>query len=276
MIPFSFFQHFSKRPALIAMIHVPALPGTPAYSGDWQTVIDQVKREAAIYQAAGVDALMLENMHDTPYLARKVGPEIVSSMTAAALAVRAVAPALPCGIQVLAGANQAALAVALAAGCQFIRAESFVFGHLADEGWMDSDAGQLLRYRKQIDAGHIAVYTDIKKKHSAHQLTADVSLVETAKAAHFFRADGVIVTGTATGAPAKTEELKSVKVACPEIPVLIGSGVNAQNLSNYTDYADGLIVGSALKVDNYWANSIDENKVADLLTSLHSIRLAKN
>ncbi|MEL7221951.1 MAG: BtpA/SgcQ family protein [Bacteroidota bacterium] len=272
MPPFSFFQHFSERPALIAMIHVPALPGTPNYNGDWPVVIQQVKREAAIYQAAGVDALILENMHDTPYLAREVGPEIVSSMTAAALAVKAVAPDLVCGIQVLAGANQAALAVALAAGCQFIRAEAFVFGHVADEGWMNSDAGKLLRYRKQIDASHIAVYTDIKKKHSAHQLTADVSLAETAKAAHFFRADGVIVTGTATGAPAKTADLKAVKEACPEIPVFIGSGVNTQNLKKYTAYADGLIVGSSLKTGNHWANPIDENKLADLLSNLDTVR----
>jgi membrane complex biogenesis BtpA family protein len=267
---FSFFQHFSDRPALIAMIHVPALPGTPAYGGDWSAIIKKVQREAAIYQAAGVDALLLENMHDTPYLARRLGPEIGSAMTAAALAAKATAPEIPCGIQVLAGANQTAIAVALAANCQFIRAEAFVFGHLADEGWMNSDAGQLLRYRKNIGAEHIAVYTDIKKKHSAHSLTADISLVETAKAADFFRADGLIVTGTATGAPAKADELQAVKMACPKLPVLVGSGINAQNLGHYTAWADGFIVGSALKVDGYWANDIDENKLADLLTALRT------
>jgi membrane complex biogenesis BtpA family protein len=267
---FSFFEHFSNRPALIAMIHVPALPGTPAYGGDWPAVIKKVKREAAIYKAAGVDALMLENMHDAPYLAREVGPEITSAMTAAALAVRAAMPQLPCGIQILAGANHAALAVALAADCQFIRAEAFVFGHLADEGWMNSDAGELLRYRKNIGAEHIAVYTDIKKKHSSHSLTADISLAETAKAAQFFRADGLIVTGTATGTPALTKELKMVKMACPNLPVLVGSGINAQNLNDYTEWADGLIVGSALKIDGHWANDIDENNLADLLTALRS------
>lgn len=264
------FQRFSNRPALIAMIHVAALPGTPAYSGDWAAAIKKVQREAAIYRAAGVDALLLENMHDTPYLSRKVGPEISSAMTAAALAVRSTAPQLPCGIQILAGANHAAMAVALAADCQFIRAEAFVFGHLADEGWMNSDAGELLRYRKSIGAEHIAVYTDIKKKHSSHSLTADVSLAETAKAAQFFRADGLIVTGTATGAPAQADELKMVKMACPDLPVLVGSGINAQNLNQYTAWADGLIVGSALKVDGYWADDIDENNLADLLTALRS------
>ena len=72
------------------------------------------------------------------------------------------------------------------------------------------------------------------------------------------------------------KELKAVKTSCPEIPVLIGSGVNTSNVEVYTSYADGLIVGSALKRANYWANAIDENKLADLLTKLHSIRIARS
>jgi hypothetical protein len=36
----------------------------------------------------------------------------------------------------LAAANKAALAVAVAADLQFIRAEGFVFSHVADEGWL--------------------------------------------------------------------------------------------------------------------------------------------
>ncbi|RME92993.1 MAG: BtpA family membrane complex biogenesis protein, partial [Bacteroidetes bacterium] len=227
----SFTQLFPKSKALIAMIHVPALPGTPAYAGSMQAVLRQVRTEARLLAEAGVDGLLLENMHDTPYLAREVGPEIVSGMTAAALAVKAEASGLPCGIQILAGANKAALAVALAADLQFIRAEGFVFGHLADEGWMNSDAGHLLRYRRQIGAQHIAVWTDIKKKHSSHALTADVSLVDTAHAAEFFRTDGLILTGKATGQAADAAELQAVRRACPHLPILIGSGVTPEQMS---------------------------------------------
>ena len=104
-------------------------------------------------------------MHDIPYLNRQVGPEIVASMSVVCNEVKKEANNLPCGIQILAGANKEALAVAKAAGLQFIRAEGFVFSHIADEGTMNSDAGELLRYRKQIEAGDILVFTDIKKKH---------------------------------------------------------------------------------------------------------------
>ena len=265
---FSLRETFGHRQPLLAMIHLPALPGTPAYANDWPAVLRQVEKEAILLRAAGVDALLLENMHDTPYLARQVGPEIVAAMTVAARCVRRVAADLPCGIQVLAGANQAALAIALAADLQFVRAEGFVFGHIADEGWINSDAGTLLRYRRAIGADHIAIYTDIKKKHSAHSVTADVDLAETAKAAAFFRTDGLIVTGTATGAPTQIADLQAVRAACPDLPLLVGSGITAANVAAYRTVADGFIVGSDLKYHGHWANELDPERVAALVAAL--------
>lgn len=108
---------------------------------------------------------MVENMHDLPYLNRCIGPEITASMSVVCNEVKREVKNLPCGIQILAGANKEALAVAKAAGLQFIRAEGFVFSHIADEGMMNSDAGEMLRYRKQIGADDVLVFTDIKKKH---------------------------------------------------------------------------------------------------------------
>lgn len=70
-----------------------------------------------------------------------------------------------CICQILAGGNQEALAVSKACGLQFIRAECFVFSHIADEGLMNACAGPLLRYRKAIDAEEVLIFTDVKKKH---------------------------------------------------------------------------------------------------------------
>ena len=138
------------------MIHLAALPGTPHSALLPRQIADQAVAEARIYRDAGVDVLLIENMHDRPYLNRKVGPEITAAMTLAAQAVRGAVPELPLGIQVLAGANREALAIAYACDLQFIRAEALVFGHLADEGWMDADAGELLRYRRAVRAGGVA------------------------------------------------------------------------------------------------------------------------
>ena len=108
---------------------------------------------------------MVENMHDIPYLNRHVGPEITAAMSIICNEVKKEAQHIPCGIQILSGANKDAMAVAKAAGLEFIRAEGFVFSHIGDEGMINSDAGELLRYRRLIDAEDVLVFTDIKKKH---------------------------------------------------------------------------------------------------------------
>lgn len=124
-----------------------------------------------------------------------IGAEVTASMARVSTEIKQILPHIPCGVQVLASANCQALAVAKVANLQFIRAEGFVFSHVADEGFTDACAGQLLRYRKQIDAENVLIFTDLKKKHSSHSITNDVSLLETVHAAEFFLTDGVILTG---------------------------------------------------------------------------------
>lgn len=257
---------FNKE--LIAMLHVQALPGTPKNHLTMNKIIDYTLREAELYLKFGITTLIIENMHDIPYLNRDVGPEITASMTIIAYELKKRFP-INLGIQILAGANEDALASAFCSGANFIRAEGFVFSHVADEGMMDSCAGQLLRYRKALGAEQVKIITDIKKKHSAHALTADVDIVETAKAAEFFTADGLIITGASTGMSANLDELKSVKENV-NIPVLIGSGINEENLETYLQYADGLIVGSYLKESGYWANDLSVERVKRVMASYQS------
>jgi membrane complex biogenesis BtpA family protein len=250
---------FGVPRALIGMIHAGALPGAPLSSDPVDALCDRAVAEARLLQAAGFHALLLENMHDRPYVRGAAPAETVAAMTAIAREVRRAVP-LPLGLQVLAGANAEALAVAHAAGACFVRVEGFVFAHVGDEGLHQSDAGALLRYRRAIGAGTVRVFADVKKKHSAHALTADVSLVETARAAEFFLADGVIVTGSATGEPADAREVAEV-AAATALPTLVGSGVDAHNVASYRA-ADALIVGSALKVGGHWTGALDEARCA--------------
>ena len=247
---------------LIGMIHVCALPGTPSSSMTVSKIVDQARQEADILLSSGFDALLIENMHDTPYLNRQVGPEIVASMTAVMLAIREMTD-LPIGIQILAGANKAAIAVAQAANANFIRAEGFCFAHISDEGIMSSDAGELLRYRAAINANHIAVLTDIKKKHASHAITADTDLKSTCEAAAFFQSDGIIITGFATGKPASIQDVKIAESAT-ELPIFVGSGITSENLAEYWSSATGFIVGSSLKYDGRWNNFIDAEKAQHL------------
>ena len=137
-----------------------------------------------------------------------------------------------------------------------------MFAHVADEGLIESSAGELLRYRRMIGANDVLIFADIKKKHSAHAITADVDLAETARAAEFFLADGVIVTGVSTGRPADPEEVRSVTQAV-NVPTLVGSGVTAENIREYAD-ADAFIVGSSVKRDGVWSGPLDQARVCAL------------
>lgn len=260
---------FGVKRALIGVIHLQALPGTPKNTLNVAAIAARAVEEARLYHDAGFHGLLIENTHDTPYLKTKVGPEIVAAMAVAAAEVRGQV-ALPLGIQLLAGANSSAVAVAHAAGANFVRVEGFVFAHVADEGLIEASAGELLRYRRAIGAEGVKVFADVKKKHSAHAITADVDIVETARAAEFFNVDGVIVSGVATGQPTDPREVAAVAEGVA-VPTLVGSGVTAENIGSFSA-ADALIVGSSIKVDGNWRNEIDAKRAEQLARAFETIR----
>ena len=264
----AFSQLFGAPRALVGMVHVGALPGTPAAHHAVEKLVQHAVAEARAYRDAGFTAIALENMHDRPYLKGGVGPEVTAAMAVIGREVKR-ETGLILGIQVLAAANREALAVAHACGAEFVRVEGFVFAHVADEGWIESDAGELLRYRRTIGAERVRVFADIKKKHAAHALTADVSLAETARAAEFFLADAVIVTGAATGEPAAPADLREAGAAC-RLPVLVGSGLTPANLGQYAG-ADGLIVGSSLKQGGVWSNPLDAEALRAMATAFAAL-----
>lgn len=257
----------ADRKVLIGMVHVGALPGTPNASVGIEGLVLEAVREARILRDAGFGAIMIENMHDAPYVHGAQGPEIVAAMTRVGIAVRQAVPDVSLGVQVLSGGAKEALAIALSIGAAFVRVENFVFAHVADEGLLErAEAGPLLRYRKAIGAEAIEVFADIKKKHASHAITADVSIGEAVEAAMFFGADGVIVTGSATGKATDIKDVEAAKKSARK-PVLVGSGATAANVGALLGPADGVIVGSSIKVDGVWSNPVDPARAAAFVRS---------
>ncbi|KAK7026704.1 hypothetical protein SK128_019311 [Halocaridina rubra] len=258
--------------AVIGMVHVKPLPGTPLSQHVMKDIVEIACQEAEIYKNSGVDGILIENMFDLPYLqASSLGPETVACMTRVCQEVRDITPShIPCGVQILAGGNKEAVAVSKACGLQFIRAECFVFSHVADEGLMNASAGSLLRYRRSVGAEDILIFTDIKKKHSAHAITSDVDIVEMAQAAQFFLADGVIITGSSTGQEADNTELEAV---CRHIdlPILIGSGITKDNVHKYVG-ANAFIVGSHFKKNGKWYEDLEKDRVEAFINALNKSR----
>lgn len=248
---------------LIGCIHVLPTPSTSGWAGFMNELVNRAETEARLYAEAGVDAILVENMHDVPYVRAPAHPGTVAAMAVVADRVKQTCK-LPTGIQILAGANVEALSVAVAANLDFLRVEGFVFAHVGDEGLIQSCAGELLRQRSYLKAEGVRVYVDIKKKHSAHAITNDLTLSETARAAEFFHADGVIVTGETTGAPPKLETVEGLKDEVG-IPVFIGSGITDTNLERFSSLTDGVIVGSYFKEQGHWKNPVDRTRVEKLV-----------
>lgn len=265
------FAPFQVARPVIGMIHLGALPGTPASRLGVREIEREALREAAIYRDAGVDGLLVENMHDVPYLRSRVGPEIVAAMSVIARGVKEES-GLPVGIQILAGANIEAMAAAHAAGLDFIRAESYSFAHVADEGIIEASAGELLRYRRAIGADDVRVFADIKKKHSSHAITADISIGEAAATVEFMRGDAVIITGSMTGDTPQIDEIAEAK-ARTRLPVLLGSGVREDNFAELFSAADGFIIGSHFKIDGRWFNSVDPARVEAVVRMAGELRM---
>jgi membrane complex biogenesis BtpA family protein len=257
---------FSQSKPVVGVIHVGALPGTPRAEMSVAELVRQARDEARVYRECGIDGIIIENMHDVPYLKSSVGPEIVAAMAIIGSEVKNEC-GLPVGVQILAGANIEAMAVAHAANLDFIRAEGYAYAHVADEGIIEASAAKLLRYRKMIGAERVQVWTDVKKKHSAHAITADVSLGQTAETVEFMRADCVIVTGSVTGEAPQLADVREAKSNC-RLPIFLGSGISENNVEQFYDEADGFIIGSAFKIDGLWSSTVDPKRVTRFLHSL--------
>ena len=253
-----------------AMIAVLPLPGAPRYGGDDEQIVAQALSDLAHYQAAGVDAIVLENSHDLPYIKPPLPARAVEVMKQVAIEVRRQF-AGPIGIQVLEAANETALEVAHEADLDFLRVEGYVFAHVGGAGLIEGCAGRILRRRKELGCEHIKVFGDVKKKHCSHALTGDLDILDEVKQAEFFLVDGVIVTGARTTEPPAVTELRRVKKHA-HVPVLIGSGMTPENIKTYYPLADGFIVGSTFREGGQFLGSLEPKRLETFMKVFRRLR----
>ena len=252
---------FGRRKAVIGVIHSLPLPGAPAYDG---MPMDQVTAfavaEAQRYAAGGVHGLIVENHGDIPFAKPEhLGPETAACMAVMTAAVRQ-AVALPVGVNVLANGAVQALAVAVAAGAAFVRVNQWANAYVANEGFIEGQAAEATRFRARLHGRAIRIFADVHVKHGAHAITADRSIGELARDVEFFDADAAIATGQRTGDSATMDELRAI-AAGTALPVLVGSGVNPDNVCDILGVADAVIVASFLKQDGVWWNPVDPDRL---------------
>jgi uncharacterized protein len=252
------------------MVHVAALPTSPRSTLGVEAIAQQAVREALTLRDAGFDAILIENMHDVPYVNGPHDPATTAAMTTIACRIRSAVGELPVGVQILSRGEIEAMAVAHAADLDFIRCENYVFAHVADEGLLaHAAAGPLLRYRARLGASHVQVYADVQKKHASHAITSDLSLHDLAHGAEFFAADGLIVTGTVTGQPTSLSDVAIARKSC-KLPILVGSGATPEQLPALFQHAHAAIVGSWIKEGGIWNNPVDAHRAKQMVNAPRS------
>ena len=255
---------------LAAMIAVLPLPGSPLYDGDDDRVIEQALADLEVYKAAGADSILFENDHDLPYIQPPLDEKGIALMTKICAEARRRFEG-PIGVQMLEAANLTSLEIAAEADLDYIRVEAFVFAHVGGSGVINGSAGRILRRRKELGAEHIKVFADVKKKHGSHSLTMDLDIVDEIMQAEFFLADGVIVTSQFTGVNPEKNDLRKAKSAT-KLPVLIGSGMTAENIAEYLPLADGFIVGSYFRRDGKFLEKLEPQRLERFMKAFLAMR----
>jgi membrane complex biogenesis BtpA family protein len=263
---------FGRDKAVIGVIHLPALPGSPAYDGqDMEAIIATALSEARRYRDGGLDGLIVENHGDIPFAKPdRLGPETAAAMAVITRAVR-LETSLQVGVNVLANGAIPALAVAKASGAAFVRVNQWANAYVANEGFIEGPAAEATRYRAWLHARGVKIFADVHVKHGAHAIMADRSIEEMARDAEFFDADVAIATGQRTGDAASIDELKTIG-AGTSLPVVVGSGVTPNNVGDILANGQGVIVASYLKRDGVWWNEVDPERVAVFMAAVARAR----
>jgi uncharacterized protein len=244
----------STLPSLIGVIHLDPLPESPRYRGDLAAVVASAERDARALAEAGFQGIIVENFGDAPFVPDRVSPVTVAAMTTCAIAVRAAAPGLALGINVLRNDAEAALAVAIASGASMIRVNVHTGSRVTDQGLIEGRAHATLRQRKALGAEGVRLLCDVDVKHSAPLAARPIG-----EEAHELEgrglADAVLVTGSGTGRGADRSDLAAV-LAAVRVPVLVASGVTVETLTDVQG-AHGVIVGSCLRASGRAGDPID-------------------
>jgi len=263
---------FDKAKPIIGMVHLRPLPGSPLYRpGSMRDVCATARKEALLLQEGGVDGVQLENIWDYPYLkGDEIGYETVAALTAAATAVSN-AVDVPVGINCHLNGVLQSIAVAAAVDARWVRAFEWTNAYISRAGYIEGAAGKALRYRSAIGAAAVRVLCDVNVKHGSHFIISDRSVREQARDAESQGAEAIIITGWETGTPPTAEKTQMIKEAVA-VPVLLGSGVNAENAAELLTVADGAIVGSAFKEDGNWKRPVDVRRVRRFMECVGQLR----
>ena len=254
-------EFWAKKP-LIGMVHLLPLPGSPRDDGQgMEPVLERAIADAKALESGGADAIMIENFFDAPFVKEDSPAHTLVAMTQAVSAIRKIT-SCPLGVNVLRNDAISALAIAHICSAQFVRVNVWVGAAVTDQGIIEGAARKANLYRRELGA-NVAILADVFVKHATQ--IGGGSLEDAAKDAVLRGlADGLILSGTSTGSATSPEDLRRVKTALPDSPLLVGSGFNLASAHELLTYADAAIVGTSLKPGGDVTQPVDLNLVVAL------------
>jgi uncharacterized protein len=261
------YQLFKTRTPIIGVVHLLPLPTSPRWGGNLKAVINRAEQEAAALASGGVDGIIVENFFDAPFAKNQVDPAVVSAMTVVVQRIQNLV-ALPIGLNVLRNDGKSAMAIAYSTQAQFIRVNVLTGVMATDQGLIEGEAHQLLRYRRELGSD-VKILADVLVKH-ARPLGSPNLTVAVKDTIERGLADAVILSGWATGSPPNQEDLELACGAANETPVFIGSGANWENIATLMQAANGVIVSSSLKRHGRIEQPIDPIRVSQFVEAAHS------
>jgi uncharacterized protein len=248
---------FPSGKPIIAMAHVPPLPGTPLYDAQRGVdgLVESVRADLRVLLDGGVDAVMFCNEGDRPYTF-DAGYDGVAVMTRVISELRPTDR--PFGVDFLWDAR-AALAMGVATGAHFMR-EVATGTYESDMGLWNTDAAALLRERRRLDSD-IAILMNVTPEFASPIGTRGIGATARSVAVSSLP-DAILISGPMAGSEPDIAALRDARRAVdPEVPVLVNTGAKSTNIAAFLEVVDGCIVGSDLKVDGYTWNPVDPGRV---------------
>lgn len=258
------------RPVLIGVVHLAATPGSPGYGGDFAAVLAAAQRDARALVEGGIRAAVVENFGDAPFFAEQVPAETIASLALALSAVAEAAPELALGINVLRNDARAAIGLCAATGAGFLRVNVHTGAAVTDQGIVQGRAAETLRERARL-APHAALLADVHVKHATPMGAESIGQAARETLGRGM-ADGLIISGTGTGAAPDTADLAAVRAACPGALLLLGSGFTASSAAEFLTHADGAIVGTATKAGGDVYAPVEVARVRELVEAAEATR----
>lgn len=258
---------FKTPTPVIGVVHLLPLPTSPQWDGSLQRVIDRAEQEATALASGGVSGIIVENFFDAPFSKGRVDPAVISAMSLVIHRLQQLVT-VPIGINVLRNDGHGALAIASCVDAQFIRVNVLTGVMATDQGLIEGCAYDLMRYRRELGS-QVKVLADVLVKH-ARPLGSPNLTTAVEETIHRGLADGVILSGWATGSPPTLEDLELAKAAAQDTPVFIGSGADVDNIGRLMQSADGVIVASSLKRKGDITQPIDPTRVRQFVEALEA------